>query len=143
MNSSDATARIVAFFEHLVPADAKRIGEFYAADASFRDPFNDVRGTAEIARVFRHMFDQLADCRFVISETVGGDNAAMLVWDFTFRIPSWRPDETQSIHGVTHVRFAADGKVAYHRDYWDAAGELYAKLPVIGLVMRFLQRRLA
>jgi steroid delta-isomerase len=143
VNSTDATARIVAFFENLVPADAERIGEFYAADASFRDPFNDVRGSAEIARVFRHMFDQLADCRFVISETVSGDNGAMLVWDFTFRIRSWRPDETQTIHGVTHVRFAADGKVAYHRDYWDAAGELYAKLPVIGPVMRFLQRRLA
>ncbi len=143
MNTTDATARIVAFFEQLAPADAERIGEFYAPDAHFRDPFNDVRGTAEIARVFRHMFDQLADCRFVISETVVGDNGAMLVWDFTFRIRSWQPQETQKIHGATHVRFAADGKVAYHRDYWDAAGELYAKLPVIGPVMRFLQRKLA
>ncbi|MEO8738498.1 MAG: nuclear transport factor 2 family protein [Casimicrobiaceae bacterium] len=143
MNAADATARIVAFFEQLVPADAERIGDFYAADAYFRDPFNDVRGTADISRVFQHMFDQLADCRFVISETVGGVNGAMLVWDFTFRIRSWRPDETQTIHGATHVRFAADGKVAYHRDYWDAAGELYAKLPVIGAVMRFLQRKLA
>lgn len=143
MNNTDATARIVAFFEHLVPADAERIGEFYSADASFRDPFNDVRGSAEVARVFRHMFEQLADCRFVISETLTGDNAALLIWDFTFRIRSWRPDQIQTIHGVTHVRFAADGKVAYHRDYWDAAGELYAKLPVIGSVMRFLQRRLA
>ena len=143
MNSADATARIVAFFEHLVPADAQRIGEFYAADATFRDPFNDVRGTIEIARVFQHMFDQLADCRFDITETVIGENAAMLVWDFSFRIRSWRPAETQNVHGATHVRFAADGKVAYHRDYWDAAGELYAKLPVIGPVMRFLQRKLA
>jgi len=143
VNSTDATARIVAFFENLVPTDAERIGEFYAADATFRDPFNDVRGSAEIARVFRHMFDQLADCRFLIAETVIGDNGVMLVWDFSFRIRSWRPGETQTIHGVTHVRFAADGKVAYHRDYWDAAGELYAKLPVIGPVMRFLQRKLA
>jgi steroid delta-isomerase len=143
MNAADATARIVAFFEQIVPADAERIGEFYAADASFRDPFNDVRGTAEIARVFRHMFDQLADCRFVITETIVGEQGTMLVWDFTFRVRIWRPHETQKIHGATHVRFAADGKVAYHRDYWDAAGELYAKLPVIGPVMRFLQRKLA
>jgi len=28
-----------------------------------------------------------------------------------------------------------------HRDYWDAAGELYAKLPLIGAVMRWLRRR--
>jgi steroid delta-isomerase len=143
VNTAAASARIVAFYERLAPADAERMDEFYTADAHFRDPFNDVRGTAEIARVFRHMFDQLADCRFAISETVIGDNGAMLVWDFTFRIRSWRPDETQTVHGVSHLRFAADGKVAYHRDYWDAAGELYAKLPVIGAVMRFLQRRIA
>jgi steroid delta-isomerase len=141
--SADATARIVAFFEQLVPADAERIGEFYAPDACFRDPFNDIRGVAEISRVFRHMFDELADCRFVITETIAGDAGALLVWDFTFHIKKWRPGTVQTIHGATHVKLAPDGKVAYHRDYWDAAGELYAKLPVIGSVLRFLQGKLS
>jgi steroid Delta-isomerase len=43
--------------------------------------------------------------------------------------------------GASQLRFAPDGRIAYHRDYWDAAEELYAKLPVIGTLMRFLQRR--
>jgi steroid delta-isomerase len=30
-----------------------------------------------------------------------------------------------------------------HRDYWDAAGELYEQLPVIGSLMRWLKRRIA
>jgi hypothetical protein len=47
------------------------------------------------------------------------------------------------IHGATHLRFAPDGRIAYHRDYWDAANELYAKLPLIGPVMRWLRRKLA
>lgn len=138
-----ALERIVAFFEHLAPADAERIGEFYAADAAFRDPFNNVRGVDAIVRIFRHMFDQLADCRFIITETIAADNGAFLIWDFTFRIKSWRPGTVQTIHGVSHVRFAPDGKVSYHRDYWDAAEELYAKLPLIGALMRFLRNRLA
>jgi steroid Delta-isomerase len=138
-----AVARMVAFFEQLVPADAERIGEFYAPDATFRDPFNDVRGVAEISRVFRHMFDELADCRFVITETITGDAGAFLVWDFSCRIRKWRPDVLRRIHGATHLKFAPDGKVAHHRDYWDAAEELYAKLPVIGPMMRFLQRKLS
>jgi hypothetical protein len=33
--------------------------------------------------------------------------------------------------------------VVWHRDYWDAAGELYAKLPLVGPLMRFLARRMA
>jgi hypothetical protein len=31
--------------------------------------------------------------------------------------------------------------VSLHRDYWDAAEELYEKLPVVGSVMRWLKRR--
>jgi steroid delta-isomerase len=46
------------------------------------------------------------------------------------------------VHGATHLRFAPDGRIRSHRDYWDAAGELYAKLPVLGVLMRMVQRRL-
>jgi steroid Delta-isomerase len=31
--------------------------------------------------------------------------------------------------------------VVFHRDYWDAAEELYEKLPVIGALMRWLKKR--
>ena len=48
----------------------------------------------------------------------------------------------QRIHGATLLRFDADGRISEHRDYWDAAGELYAKLPLIGPLMRWLKHRL-
>jgi steroid delta-isomerase len=138
-----ALARIVAFFESIAPADVARIGELYAADAYFRDPFNEVRGVAAIARVYAHMFTQLDECRFVITETIAEGESALLIWDFTFRSRRWRPREVQAIHGATHLKLTGDGKIAYHRDYWDAAGELYAKLPLIGPVLRFLRKTLA
>ena len=136
-------ARVVAFFEHLAPADTARMAAIYAADAYFRDPFNEVRGLSAIVRIFDAMFERLADCRFAIREVVADERGMMLTWDFTFRIRSYRPSTVQTIHGATHLKFDAAGKVAYHRDYWDAAEELYAKLPLIGPVMRFLKRRMA
>ena len=54
----------------------------------------------------------------------------------------WRQDE-QVIQGASHIRFAADGRVVYHRDYWDAAEERYGKLPVLGILMRWLRRQAA
>ncbi len=33
------------------------------------------------------------------------------------------------------------GLVLDHRDYWDAAEELYEKLPGVGALMRWLKRR--
>jgi steroid delta-isomerase len=31
--------------------------------------------------------------------------------------------------------------VAYHRDYWDSAEELYEKVPLLGAFMCWLKRR--
>ena len=138
-----ATAAARAFYERLTPADLASLREVYADDAAFRDPFNDVRGVDAIARIFTKMFAELDDVRFSTRETVVGEEGAMLVWDMTYRVRRWRPRQAQSIHGATHLRFAPDGRIAWHRDYWDAAGELYAKLPLIGPLMRYLERRLA
>jgi hypothetical protein len=43
----------------------------------------------------------------------------------------------------SHIRFDASGKVNYHRDYWDTGEELYAKLPVLGWLIRRLKRMAA
>jgi steroid delta-isomerase len=142
MSIADAVARLVVFYENLTPQDAARIGEFYTHDAYFRDPFNEVRGTAPIRDIFERMFVQLADCRFHIVDTVVDARGAMLVWDFEFRIRKYRPETLQTIHGASHLRFDEAGRVTWHRDYWDAADELYAKLPLVGALMRWLKRRL-
>lgn len=139
----DAALRAKTFFESISPADVPRLGRIYAEEAYFRDPFNEVTGVSGIARIFGAMFEHLDDVRFTILETVADPGGAMLTWNMTYRVRKWRPHETQTIHGATHLRFAPDGRIAYHRDYWDAANELYAKLPLIGPVMRWLRRKLA
>ncbi|MGA9962988.1 MAG: nuclear transport factor 2 family protein, partial [Azonexus sp.] len=90
-----------------------------------------------------HMFDQVGEPRFVVSEKVVDDSGAMLIWTFSFRAARRGGGRTQVIRGVSHLRFDAAGKVSYHRDYWDAAEELYMKLPILGVLMRGLRRALA
>jgi steroid Delta-isomerase len=132
--------RIIEAFERLQPADVERMTELYSADARFKDPFNEVQGVAAIQRVFRHMFVALREPRFVIRDAVCEGDQCFLSWDFLFRMRRLRSDE-QCIRGGTHLRLAADGRISEHRDYWDAAEELYEKLPAIGALMRWLKRR--
>jgi ketosteroid isomerase-like protein len=130
---------IVHWFETLTCETAGDVDRYYAPDAFFKDPFNEVTGAAAIGRVFAHMFDQVAEPRFRILERWVAPHGAMLTWEFHFRLHGRAQGET--VRGASHLRFAPDGRIAYHRDYWDAAEELYAKLPAIGPFMRFLQRR--
>ena len=134
--------RVRAFFESISPQTVQRIDEIYAVDAWFKDPFNEVRGVESIRRIFEHMFEQVDSPRFVVREVLAEGDGAFLTWDFVFRNRRLG-DGQQVIHGASHLRFDADGRVNYHRDYWDAAEELYEKIPFLGGLMRALKRRAA
>ena len=132
--------RVIDFFQSISADSARTLSQIYTDDVWFKDPFNEVQGLEQVSHIFTHMFEQVDAPRFVVTHSVLQDDQAFLTWDFLFRMRRFSDDE-QCIRGATHVRFASDGRVAYHRDYWDAAEELYEKLPVIGSLMRWLKTR--
>jgi ketosteroid isomerase-like protein len=132
--------RIVERFERLARADLPRLGSLYTEDASFKDPFNDVHGVAAIGRVFEHMFDSLDGPRFIVRDAIVEGSQCFLTWDFVFRMKRFSRQE-QLIRGGSHLVLADDGRIRMHRDYWDAAEELYEKVPILGALMRWLKRR--
>lgn len=85
------------------------------------------------------MFDALLDPRFVVTQKLVQGQQAFLAWEFHFRLQSWRSDTAQCINGATLLTLDAQGRVSMHRDYWDTAEELYAKLPLHGTLMRWLR----
>ncbi len=127
-----------AYYENLRATDVARMGEFYDAHAYFRDPFNEVRGLAKVQRIFVHMFETLEGPRFEVRDAFCEGDQGFMTWDFVFTARG----RAMHIHGSSHLRFAPDGKVIYHRDYWDAAEELWEKLPLLGGVLRWLKKRL-
>jgi ketosteroid isomerase-like protein len=127
--------RVIDFFQSISADSARTLSQIYTDDVWFKDPFNEVQGLEQVSHIFTHMFEQVDAPRFVVTHSVLQDDQAFLTWDFLFRMRRFSDDE-QCIRGATHVRFASDGRVAYHRDYWDAAEELYEKLPVVGSLMR-------
>jgi steroid Delta-isomerase len=139
------TARLDAlatYFENITEATVPQLREFYATNAYFKDPFNEVRSVADIERIFAHMYVALHEPRFVIHTRIEQGDEAFLAWDFQFRIKRYKSEKVQTIRGGSHLRWDANGKVCFHRDYWDAAEELYEKLPVLGGMMRFVKRRM-
>ena len=140
-SNDSRVARIIEAFEGLTSADLPRLGEFYAPDADFKDPFNEVRGVPAIRQVFAHMYVALDAPRFVIRDVVAQGDQCLLTWDFIFRFRRYSR-ELQTVHGASHLKLdPISGLITLHRDYWDAAEELYEKLPGVGSLMRWLKRR--
>jgi ketosteroid isomerase-like protein len=140
----DALQRVVHFFEHLQLCDVSNIAQIYTSDAQFKDPFNEVQGVPAIERIFTHMFEALDAPRFVITHQVLQDTQCFVTWDFFFSVPRIDNGAIQTIRGATHFVLREETgmwRVALHRDYWDAAEELYEKLPLVGSLMRWLKKR--
>lgn len=140
---ASALDRAIHFFETLAPDDLEQIDAIYAPQASFKDPFNEVQGPVAIAAIFAHMFEALDQPHFVVRERIDGGTQAFVTWDFKFAFKRGSPTGIQTIRGASHLQFDASGRIMMHRDYWDAAEELYEKLPVLGALMRWLRRKLA
>jgi hypothetical protein len=144
LNIDAAASLIQQGFEGLTLGGVDALAQLYAADAKFKDPFNDVQGRSAIAHIFRHMFSQVDAPKFAVTALIAKDGAAgyspqiFMRWDFSFVARG----VAQKIHGATHFEFDAQGLITLHRDYWDAAEELYEKIPVLGGLMRWLKRRL-
>ena len=136
----NAIGALLAFYETLTPDRVQDFALYYAEDAYFKDPFNEVNRIEDIREIFARMYRQVTDPRFFVRERIGDESGLFLVWDLSYRIRAWKPQVDRVIHGVSHLRFNLEGKVSYHRDYWDTGEELYAKLPLIGGAVRLLRR---
>lgn len=131
----------IAAFETLTPETLPELIRMCAWDVHFRDPFNDVHGVAQFRRVFEKMFEDVAEPRFAVTDWARSGCNAYLRWTMSFRPKRGR--ETWTVEGMTEVRLTEQGLIAAHLDHWDAAGQLYERLPVLGALLRAIRRRLA
>lgn len=132
--------RLIHFYEHLTTQQLDLIHTCYTPQAHFKDPFNDVQGVSHIQQVFAHMFSTVDKPRFLVTERLVQGQRAFLAWEFHFSMRRWRKGVPQCIQGGTFLRLDTSGMVLEHRDYWDAAQELYEKLPIVGVLMRCMRR---
>lgn len=154
---SERLVKIKTFYETLSPDSLDQIGELYAPNARFKDPFQSVQGQGAIRGVFEHMFQLQATSRFIIvgitqsvpetvpvpdtvlvPESISGAQAC-LRWIYWLELRG----KPVSIDGCSWLCFDAAGYIVDHRDYWDAAEELYEKIPVLSWLMQWLRRKIA
>ena len=142
LSTAASVNRLAQLYESISPELLPQLAQCYASGARFKDPFNDIQGSAAIVRVFEHMFASMEQPRFIVTQRIVQGDQAFLVWEFYFRLRHKRMANEQFIRGATHLQFDPQGLVSLHRDYWDAAEELYEKLPIVSLLMRWLRRKI-
>lgn len=140
MTPDQALERFRRFYDEFSPAWIARLEELYAPGFVFADPFHAVTGDfATLRTYFTRVLTALAETRFIVEDVATGEDGAYVRWRWEWRRKPG--DDLHVVPGVTHLRFAADGRITHHRDLFDAAGGFYETLPVVGAMLRAIKRR--
>ena len=128
---------IMAWYAILSPTSLKDIGKYYADDARFKDPFNEVKGVKAIQAIFEHMFATTQYPKFIFEEVIEQESKAFLTWEFHFGLRG----KNYVVKGGSMLPFNDRGSTTDHRDYWEAAEELWVELPIVGALVGWLRRQ--
>jgi steroid delta-isomerase len=135
-----ALRRFCEFYRDYSPAWLERLGELYAPEVEFHDPFGTLRGDlGALKQHFGKLF-KLAESKFLVDDAAVGQHGAYVRWTWIWR---WKAGSPQKhVPGVTWLRFGADGKVVYHQDLFDAAEGFFEVVPLLGGALRAVKKRL-
>ena len=127
--------RYKVFLENMTPKTLTHLPEYVSYEVHFKDPFNDVIGIESMAKVFHHMFQNVEAISFKVNDLGHIGTTTLMQWEFsgTFR------NKRFSIDGASKIVFGSDGYVNAHIDYWDAAQNVYERVPLLGKLLSWLR----
>ena len=138
-----AIARFTEFLREWDPDTiAGSVRSVYASEAYFNDTIKEIHTSEQIARYLAESLEATETVRVEVTDVArsGVDYYFRWVMDIKFRNlnnGAWTRSE-----GMSQIRFDHEGKVLLHRDFWDAAGGLFAYMPVVGSLLKWIKGRL-
>ena len=139
MNVQTAFRDYAEFLENLTAEGVTGLSTYVADDVLFSDPFHEVKGAAQMARIFVQMFEKVSDVSFKVNNSAASGNIVYFNWVLSGKLSkkSW------IIEGVTQLKFNDRMKVESHVEYWDAASQFYERFPIFGPMLRYFRHRIA
>jgi len=136
-----AIERFVALYSTYTEDNIRsNLRDLYAPNAYYRDSFIELQGIEDIESYLIEGTHMMHDLTFDLQDVAVHDGNYYLRWITRFS-QKRKKDEVIHVRGMSHVRFNQEGRIVFHQDFWDA-GIIYERLPVIGLFIRWLKKRM-
>ena len=129
-----------AFYQKSGKLQPEQLDAIYTQDVEFRDPLHTIFGILALKSYMKNLYTSSPDIRFEYTDEQSGDNWAAITWVMHFRHPSLAGGRLISVRGITQIRFT--DRIFYHEDFYDLGAMLYQHVPVLGRIIRFINRRI-
>lgn len=129
-------------YKHLNKNNLELLETIYAPEIHFVDPAHEIHGIDKLREYFKELYANVNEIDFTFSEMRTDQCEAYVQWQMCFIHPKLKRGSRICVDGVTFAQFRNDGKVIYHRDYFDLGSMLYEQLPLLGTIISSIKRRL-
>ncbi|MFC4260441.1 nuclear transport factor 2 family protein [Marinobacter lacisalsi] len=130
--------RFQRLFNTLCAGNMAGLGDVYSPHVRFMDPFEAIEGLDELRAYFDKVYSNVTACRFIFGNVLISDNNACIEWTMHLTHPRLRRGREVTVQGISRLTIA-EGRVEFHRDYFDAGELLYENLPVLGSAIRLVR----
>ena len=144
-NSTSAdflVSRVIEAYQNLDPTQLDEIATLYTSDVYFEDPTYGVQGKTAVLAHFSKSFAKLQGCSFNFHRTVSDGADIFLAWTMTAKHPKFLKGHAVRVEGASFLK-TRNGKIYYHRDYFDMGSLLYEHLPLLGKIIQKIKQRVA
>jgi hypothetical protein len=114
----------------------------YSENAFLNDTLVTHRGAEDIEAYFVQTSRAMTHFEVSIDDMARSGSDHYIRWTMIFAAPALAKGEKVHSTGISQVRFTADGKVAFHQDFWDSGENFFGRLPVAGGAIGIIRKRL-
>ena len=134
--------RLEEAYHNISPDNLGIVESLYTHDAYFEDPSHAVQGKAALLAHFSKTFAKLQGCSFKFHQNVTNGADIFMAWTIFVNYPSLNGGQTIRVEGASFLK-TRNGKIYYHRDYFDLGSLLYEHVPLVGRLIKKIKQRIA
>jgi len=120
----------------------KNTAKAYAPEAYLDDTIVTHYGPEEIKKYFLSTAETMTGFEVQILDKARSGPDHYIRWEMIFSAPKLGGGTPIHSVGMSQVRFAKDGKVAFHQDFWDSGKNIYAQIPIVAGFISIIRNRM-
>jgi len=124
----------VKLFESLNLENLNKFDKLLDENIYFEDPFNKVYGIENFKSILSNTLKKLDNVEFKVLNIISKNNIFIIKWEMIF----FAFNKNNSIFGLSEVIVSPNKKIVSHIDYWDSYNNFYIKIPIFGLIFKFV-----
>ncbi len=124
---AQAVHELFSLWDKKVPT-VEELRQYFTDDLVFEDPLQRIEGLEEYWAMNERLLKQNTDLKIKMEESAQNGRHIMFTYSMSMS-PSKKMSKMLHVTGMTYVRLSEEGKIEYHRDYWDFLGAMLSMFP--------------